>query len=189
MLPAAEVLRVLEALQAADLRVWLDGGWGVDALLGEETRPHDDVDLVVELGALPEVLDALGTLGYAVHEDRSPVRVVLRSADGRQADLHPVTFDEDGTGWQTGASADGSDCPYPAGGFGEGRILGRPVPCLSPELQVEHHGGYAPREHDRTDMAHLARRFGLSLPRPVPLEADRCGSIRRRPDCLRRRGG
>ena len=45
-----DVLRVIAALQAGNLRVWLDGGWGVDALLGEITRPHDDVDLVVELG-------------------------------------------------------------------------------------------------------------------------------------------
>jgi lincosamide nucleotidyltransferase A/C/D/E len=166
MLSAAEVLRVLEVLQAADLRVWLDGGWGVDALLGEETRPHDDVDLVVELGAMAEVLASLGTLGYAVHEDLSPVRVVLRRADGRQADLHPVTFDDDGTGWQIGAAADGTDCPYPAGGFSSGRILDRPVPCLSPALQVEHHRGYPPRGHDRADMAHLAREFSLTLPEP-----------------------
>jgi lincosamide nucleotidyltransferase A/C/D/E len=166
VLSAAEALRVLEALSSAGLGVWLDGGWGVDALLGQETRQHGDVDLVVELGAMPAVFEALGTLGYAVHEDLAPVRVVLRSVDGRQADLHPVTFDQDGTGWQSGASADGSDCPYPPLGFGTGRILGQPVPCLSPELQVEHHRGYAPREHDRADMANLAERFGLSLPDP-----------------------
>jgi lincosamide nucleotidyltransferase A/C/D/E len=89
---------------------------------------------------------------------------VLRTDDGRQADLHPVVFDDDGTGWQLGASPDGSDCPYPAAGFGHGRILGRSVPCLGPELQLEHHSGYPPRDRDRTDMAHLARRFDLSLP-------------------------
>lgn len=30
------------------MRVWLDGGWGVDALLGRQTRPHDDMDIVIE---------------------------------------------------------------------------------------------------------------------------------------------
>jgi hypothetical protein len=44
-------------------------------------------------------------------EDHAPVRVVLQASDGRPIDLHPVTFDEEGTGWQLGASPDGSDCP------------------------------------------------------------------------------
>ena len=34
-------------LQSAGVRVWLDGGWSVDALLGEQTRPHADLDLAV----------------------------------------------------------------------------------------------------------------------------------------------
>jgi lincosamide nucleotidyltransferase A/C/D/E len=147
--------------------VWLDGGWGVDALLGEETRPHDDVDLVVERMALPQVLETLGALGFQVAEDHAPVRVVLRSPPGRQIDLHPVTFAEDGTGWQAGALPDGSDCPYPAWGFGEGSILGRAVPCLTPELQREHHHGYEPRDKDRVDMMLLGRRFGLSPDDPA----------------------
>jgi lincosamide nucleotidyltransferase A/C/D/E len=161
---ADEVLSVLDALGREGLKVWLDGGWGVDALLGEETRPHGDVDLVVELAALPRVLQTLETVGFRLAEDHAPVRVVLQTLDGRQADLHPVVFDDEGTGWQRGASPDGSDCPYPAAGFGHGRILGRSVPCLGPELQLEHHSGYRPRDRDRADMALLARRFSLSLP-------------------------
>ena len=35
---AAEVWRVLDALSAEAVTVWLEGGWGVDALLGEVTR-------------------------------------------------------------------------------------------------------------------------------------------------------
>jgi lincosamide nucleotidyltransferase A/C/D/E len=162
----ADVLSVLDALQARGLRVWLDGGWGVDALLGEMTRQHEDVDLVVELEAVPDVLDSLETLGFALSEDLRPVRVVVRSPPGRQVDLHPVTFGEDGTGWQHGASPDGSDCPYPPWGFGQGHILGREVPCLSPQLQLDHHRGYQPRDRDRRDMAQLARRFALLLPEP-----------------------
>jgi lincosamide nucleotidyltransferase A/C/D/E len=161
---ADEVLRVIGELQARNLRVWIDGGWGVDALLGEVTRPHDDVDLVVELKTLHEVYGCLSCLGLSVSEDLSPVRVVLRSPDGRQVDLHPVTFAEDGTGWQVGASPDGSDCPYPPEGFTMGHILETFVPCLSAELQLEHHSGYTPRDRDRRDMARLASRFGLDLP-------------------------
>jgi hypothetical protein len=37
------------------------------------------------------------------------------------------------------------------------------VPCISAELQVEHHGGYPPRDRDRADMANLAQQFGVTL--------------------------
>jgi lincosamide nucleotidyltransferase A/C/D/E len=161
-----EVLSVLDALAAQGLRVWLDGGWGVDALLGEVTRSHEDVDLVVVLEEISGVRQSLQPLGYEVAEDLTPVRIVLRSSDGRQVDLHPVTFDADGVGWQRGASSDGSDCPYPAWGFGLGHILDREVPCLTPELQLEHHRGYEPRDRDRSDMSRLGLRFGLTLPEP-----------------------
>jgi lincosamide nucleotidyltransferase A/C/D/E len=159
-----EVLTVIATLQEADLRVWIDGGWGVDALLGEVTRRHEDLDLVVELAALGAVFQRLSGLGFSVTEDLSPVRVVMRSPEGRQVDLHPVTFDQGGTGWQVGAAPDGSDCPYPAGGFTVGKILDVVVPCLSAELQLEHHSGYTPRDRDREDMTRLAVRFGLELP-------------------------
>jgi lincosamide nucleotidyltransferase A/C/D/E len=161
---ANEVLGVIAALREENLRVWIDGGWGVDALLDEVTRPHEDLDLVVELKALPQVFECLSALGFSVLENLSPVRVVLTSPDDRQIDLHLVTFDEDGTGWQVGAAPDGSDCPYPADGFAVGQILGEAVPCLSAELQLEHHSGYTPRDRDRKDMARVAARFGLELP-------------------------
>jgi lincosamide nucleotidyltransferase A/C/D/E len=161
---AGDVVDVLDALETRGLKVWVDGGWGVDALLGQQTRQHDDLDLVVELVSLPGVLEALEGLGFSLAEDLAPTRVVVRAADGRQVDLHPVTFDQEGTAWQFGASADGSDCPYPAGGLDQGRILDRAVPCLGPELQIEHHRGYVPRDRDRLDMANLARHFNLSPP-------------------------
>ena len=161
---ANEVLDVIAALNKGNLQVWIDGGWGVDALLREVTRRHEDLDLVVELQALPEIFDCLFSLGFSVLENLSPVRVVLSSPDGRQIDLHPVTFDKDGTGWQVGASADGSDCPYPSDGFAVGQILGEAVPCLSADLQLEHHSGYAPRDRDRKDIARLAVVFGLEMP-------------------------
>jgi lincosamide nucleotidyltransferase A/C/D/E len=161
---AGEVLSVLDVLQARGLRVWLDGGWGVDALLEEQTRPHEDVDVVVELEQLQDVFAALGSLGFELAEDHLPTRAVVRAPDGRQVDLHPVSFAPDGTGWQRGASPDGSDCPYPPWGFGEGRILDQVVPCLTAELQLEHHRGYDARDRDRGDMAQLTRRFRLVLP-------------------------
>jgi lincosamide nucleotidyltransferase A/C/D/E len=161
---AEEVIEVLDALVAGGVRVWLDGGWGVDALLGTQTREHEDVDIVVELRHFDLVAVALMPLGFALSEDYLPTRAVLRSTDGRQVDVHPVTFDAGGTGRQHAASPNGDDAVYPAGGFGEGRVLDRIVPCLTPELQLMHHSGYVPRARDRIDVARLADKFGLTEP-------------------------
>ena len=42
---APSVIRIVDRLERDDIDVWLDGGWGVDALLGKETREHDDLDV------------------------------------------------------------------------------------------------------------------------------------------------
>ena len=60
---AADASRILGQLEAAGLVVWLDGGWGVDALLGYQTRPHQDLDLVIardDLAAAQQTLAAAG---------------------------------------------------------------------------------------------------------------------------------
>lgn len=65
----------------------------------------------------------------------------------------------------------GNLCPakpggaYPDDGLqGTGEIEGRPVPCITAELQLRHHLGYAWDENDRHDMELLAERFGVPLP-------------------------
>ena len=46
MMLAHDVLEIVAGLDAAGVRVWLDGGWGVDALIRHQTRDHEDLDLV-----------------------------------------------------------------------------------------------------------------------------------------------
>ena len=61
---AEQVLTVMTRLIESGSEAWLDGGWGVDALLGKQTRDHHDLDLVVELtqiDAIEEMLKELGT--------------------------------------------------------------------------------------------------------------------------------
>ncbi|MGH3426401.1 MAG: nucleotidyltransferase domain-containing protein [Mycobacteriales bacterium] len=52
---ADDVIEVLDRLDAAGAEYWIDGGWGVDALLGIQTRQHDDLDLGVRLSDVPRV--------------------------------------------------------------------------------------------------------------------------------------
>lgn len=167
---AEEVLAVLGACVGAGIEVWLDGGWGVDALLGRQHRRHGDIDIVVRLDDIDRLLLALRPLGYTVAENYLPTRAVLRNTDGRQVDLHPVAFDDRGDGWQAKAAPDGSDCRYPAGGFVTGAVSGHVVPCLSADVQLAHHLGYDPRPHDREDMRRLAAAFGIELRHPYRTE-------------------
>ncbi len=166
VMSAGDVCRIIERLESRGIAVWLDGGWGVDALLGDQHRDHDDLDLVIELINVPTAMQALAELGLLTAEDFLPTRVVLRSARGLQIDFHPVTFDSSGTGWQTAAGPNGSDCAYPADGFVVGRVNGVAVACLAAEVQLLHHLGYEPRPHDRADMRRLAAQFDLDLPAP-----------------------
>lgn len=69
----AEVVRVLEALELAGCRFWLEGGWGVDALVGHQTRPHRDVDIDIDAECEQAALAALEELGYTVETDWRPI--------------------------------------------------------------------------------------------------------------------
>lgn len=59
-----EVLRVLEALDHVGLRVGITGGWGIDALLGRQTREHGDIDLGLDATDVDRAVAALSDLGY-----------------------------------------------------------------------------------------------------------------------------
>ena len=48
-----EVLAVLDRLADEGTAAWVDGGWGVDALLERQTRDHSDLDLVIDAVAVP----------------------------------------------------------------------------------------------------------------------------------------
>jgi lincosamide nucleotidyltransferase A/C/D/E len=169
-----DVLDVLERLDAAGVEWWIDGGWGVDALLGEETRPHDDLDLIVRREELDRLVPLFPAFAPAEQEWR-PARFLLRDERGRQIDFHPVTFDDQGDGWQE--LLDGSFDRYPAAGLrGCGRIGPRTVRCITPELQLAHHdyATGAPDDVDWDDVSVLCERFKLSVP---PAYAKRPGFI------------
>jgi lincosamide nucleotidyltransferase A/C/D/E len=162
----AQVLQVLDRLDANGVTAWLDGGWGVDALLGEQTRPHEDLDLAIARGDCSRAQEALAALGFQHApevEPGLPARLALRAADGRHVDLHPLVLDTDGKGWQE--LPDGGWGLYPAEGLrGHGEIAGRTVRRTTPELKLRHYLGYPLTDRDRHDLRLLARCFGLRLP-------------------------
>lgn len=170
---ADSVLEVLDALEARSIRACVDGGWGVDALLGAQTRPHGDLDLVLSADDGDAARDALGALGFRPKPGGNADNFVVEDDRGREVDLHLVAFDERGVG--SFALPDGRVWPFPPAAFaGQGRIGDRPVRCLSPDAQVQCHGqGYAPSKNDLCDMERLQERFGLVLPIALCRQPDR----------------
>ena len=59
-----DVLATLALLGRAGVTAWVDGGWGVDALLGVISRVHSDLDLAHQdlMYARPEDNQFLQTL-------------------------------------------------------------------------------------------------------------------------------
>ena len=81
------LLAVIGLLEAEGIDVWLDGGWGVDALLGHQTREHDDLDLVVELDRASRVIELLDARGYSLVTGTPPKSFVMVDARGCQVDI------------------------------------------------------------------------------------------------------
>jgi lincosamide nucleotidyltransferase A/C/D/E len=160
---AAEVLEILDRLDAASIEWWLDGGWGVDALLGRETRRHDDVDFAVRLEDIDRLLVVFPEFRH-VYEEQWPSAYVLCDSRGRQLDFHPLEFDDQGNGWQP--QAGGGRFLWPREALAaRGRISDREVRCTSPQFQVEAHLYEGYDDVDWFAVALLCERFELPLPK------------------------
>jgi lincosamide nucleotidyltransferase A/C/D/E len=159
---AADVVEILGWLRAAAVDVWLDGGWGVDALIGEETREHRDLDLIVRDTQEARMREVLADHGFAQIQG-VPQNFVLADGKGREIDVHPVSFDDQGDGHLL--SADGEPFGHPVEAFAAvGSILGHRVACLSGEAQMSNHSwGYTPGDTDVHDMRLLHDRLGTPL--------------------------
>lgn len=170
---AADVLEVLDGLEAVGLDVCVAGGWGVDALLGAQTREHDDLDLIVDLAREGDAQVALEMLGFRrvraefFHGALMPKQVIMRDRAGRIVDLHGVDPRRWPASWhELLDSAGRPSVPFdPAKPFVDGRIEGRPVTCLSPDLQLASRQVYELTDSAVADARALCARFDLAEPR------------------------
>jgi lincosamide nucleotidyltransferase A/C/D/E len=165
---ARDVFDVLDILERAGIPCWLVGGWGVDALVGRQTRDHPDVDLALERRFVQQALAAFERAGFAVVQEEiampmwMPTMIVLRDAARRTVELMPVDLPEPAPGQDGRPEA--MRFRYGPDAITQGSIDGRRVPCLSATVQLTFHGGYAPRDSDRHDVGVLVDRFSLPPP-------------------------
>lgn len=157
-----DVIELYNLLTKEGISVWLDGGWGVDALLGRQTRPHEDVDIVIEEKHVPKLRTLLVGYTDVPRDDTSPWNFVLGNRKGDLVDVHAVVFDEVGNG-RYGPLKKG--IMYPAASLtGTGILGGHQVRCISPQYVVKFHMQYTPDKNDIKDIAAICDKFGIKHP-------------------------
>jgi lincosamide nucleotidyltransferase A/C/D/E len=156
---AEDVIEIVKLLEENGITVIIDGGWGVDALLGEQTRKHTDLDVAVWHKDVPQIQSLLEARGYQdiPRDDTWECNFVLGDEQGRLFDLHSCTFDAAGNNVFGVA--------YPKASWeGTGIINGYSVRCITPEWLVKFHIGYELDENDYRDVKLLCERYGLDIP-------------------------
>ena len=158
-MPAEDVIEFVKLLKQHNIEVIIDGGWGVDALLGEQTRPHEDLDIAVQHKDVPVIRAMLEARGYqdVPRDDTRDCNFVLGDAEGHLIDFHSFTFDSEGK------IIFGVEYPYESLN-GIGSINGCPVRCITPEWMLKFHTGYPLDENDYHDVRLLCQRFNIEIP-------------------------
>jgi lincosamide nucleotidyltransferase A/C/D/E len=161
-LPEMKLHNVIEIVQLFDqhhIEFYVDGGWGVDALLGQQTRPHADLDIAIQHKDSTQVRALLEARGYSdvQRADSSDFNFVLGDYQGRQIDIHTYTFDA------AGNHVYGIAYPFESLA-GTGSLDGHPVKCISPEWVVKFHTAYQFDEDDYRDVKAICQHFNIKMP-------------------------
>lgn len=140
---------ILDLFESLCVTNWLDGGWGVDALYGRETREHRDIDINFDAAKTGVVLKALKDLGYVLETDWLPVRAEFTHSRYGYLDIHPFDIGEQSV---KQANPEGGFWEFPSEYFGKAVFEGRTIPCISLEGQKAFHSGYELKEKDLHDI-------------------------------------
>jgi lincosamide nucleotidyltransferase A/C/D/E len=176
MVKAEDVISIYKCLSTNDIQVWLTGGWGIDALLEKQTRPHKDLDVIMLLDDVLRMCELLGHEGYCLkelwsenrwaidaNESKTATAFVLQDSDGREFDAHAMRLDNQGNGVPEWEAAEGFTFKK-QDLTGLGMIAGYPVQCITPEKQMLCHTGYELPDMQLRDLELLHEKFGVEYP-------------------------
>ena len=148
MVSVTDVKQILRLAMEAEIKVFLDGGWGVDALIGYETRTHNDIDIFVEKKDYHKFIQIIKDNGFyeIKMEYTTTSHTVWEDEIKRIIDLHCFEYTDDDKILYEG------NC-FPLETFtGRGKVEDIEVSCIEPYSQVMFHLGYEFDENDMHDV-------------------------------------
>jgi lincosamide nucleotidyltransferase A/C/D/E len=156
---AKTVIELLKLCAEYEIDVVIDGGWGVDALLGRQTRDHEDLDIAIPHKDVPKLRRLLSNIGFSdvPRNDTRECNFVLGDDLGNLVDVHSYIFDREGRNIYGVAY-------LPEHLTGKGVIDNYPVRCIAPEWAVKFHTGYELDQNDFLDTLALCKHFDIPLP-------------------------
>ncbi len=160
MVRESDAVEIILLFRSKGIQIYLDGGWGVDALVGFESRCHNDIDIFIEKQDKECSIKLLKDTGYSetVMEYTTPEHTVWRDENARIIDLHIFSRNSEGDFVFESET-------FPKEVFtGKGRIGHLEVNCITPEWQVRFHSGYKLDDNDIKDVLLLCDKFNLALP-------------------------
>jgi len=159
----------LDLFDALGVKVWIDGGWGVDALLGECTRVHADLDIIISWADSAILTEALFARGFVdiYTDDRKDRNFVMGHQAHGMIDFHVIELTKEGGGVYGPGEIDWGISESELNAVGS--IGGRKVRCLSVDYQVRSHAGYRLKDTDFADLHALHARYGVEL-RPAQIQ-------------------
>jgi lincosamide nucleotidyltransferase A/C/D/E len=159
----SDLEKFLDLFAELKLRVWIDGGWGVDGLLGMQTRPHQDLDFLIEEADSRKLVDAIRLLGFQdVHtNDHTEWNFVMGTSDGKNFDFHVLKLRPD-SDFDYGPS-ENPQVVTTKSLDGHGSIGERVFQCPTPEFMIQSHTGYKLKPSDIHDLTRLHQKFGVAL--------------------------
>jgi lincosamide nucleotidyltransferase A/C/D/E len=161
----ADVVELLAILAGNGIEVWLNGGWGVDALLGHQTREHEDLDITISAADRDVLTAAMKDAGFSTYRVDNDFNWVLVDRRDRLVDVHLVDFTETASGRGDERIYGAAGLPFEVGSLeGRGTVAGKSVRCETAAFQVRGHTFYTPDEQDYRDVAELCDAFGIELP-------------------------
>lgn len=154
-----DVEGIISFLEKNDIEVYVDGGWAVDALIGKQTRKHEDLDIATPHRYAVKIRRVLKELGYKEipSPDSWECNFVLGDSFGHMIDVHTFIFNEKGENIFGVAY-------LPQYLVGRGVVGSIEVKCPPPDVLVEFHTGYEVDESDYMDTLALCNKFDIELP-------------------------
>lgn len=153
----------LDLFDELGIKVWIDGGWGVDALLGECTREHQDLDIMLSWEDSAILTEALFARGFVdIHtDDRKDRNFVMGHLSHGMIDFHVIELAKGGGAVYGPGEIDWVIAESELNAVGS--IGGREVRCLSVDYQVRSHAGYTLQDTDFADLRALQKKFRVKL--------------------------